>query len=204
MMNTTKTLVYNLRNSGIFILVFASTLLAFAPSRAASQKAKSLGANRDRHLHTPTPKPSQRRVVQTFAFFGCNRIDIKDWEETKATNPSSANVPQLRQNIVDLTKLAPDFLFFGGDLVMGYADDKGETVRAQMLAWIDLVKSLPKAPKTTYIAISGNHELNCKVGDNKIANLPADAVWTNLSRPPISFQKTPRARQHKTTQKINL
>jgi hypothetical protein len=126
------------------------------------------------------PHKNDNLVETTFAFFGCNRIDAKDADETRAQNPSSANVPQLKQNLTDIAKLAPNYVFFGGDLVMGYADDQGEVLRTQMSAWVDLVKSLPKARASRYIAISGNHELNRKRGDFKLPSVPADAVWTSL------------------------
>jgi hypothetical protein len=51
-----------------------------------------------------------------------------------------------------------------------------------MTAWIDLVKGLPRAPCTRYVAITGNHELNRKVGDLKLPNLATDQVWTSLVR----------------------
>lgn len=126
------------------------------------------------------PKAAAQPVALTFAFFGCNRIDLKDWEETRAENPSSANIPQLRRNLEDIRTLAPDYLFFGGDLVLGYADDRGETLQAQMAAWIDLVGKMERAPKTHFVAISGNHELNRKAGERKLPNPVTDAVWSRL------------------------
>lgn len=127
------------------------------------------------------PAQAQGSSVElTFAFFGCNRIDVKDWERTQAENPSSANIPQLRQNLTDIAKLTPDYLFFGGDLVMGYADDKGERLRSQMSAWISLLNTLPRAEKTRYVAIAGNHELNRKVGEQKLSNPATSPIWTSL------------------------
>lgn len=120
------------------------------------------------------------KALVTFAFFGCNRIDGKDWQKLKKQNPSSANVPQLRQNLTDIAALAPDLLFFGGDLVMGYGDDDGKEMAGQFSSWIDLVKSLPHSPGTRYIAITGNHELNRKRGDDKLPNPHCDEVWTSL------------------------
>ena len=132
-----------------------------------------------RTAHSAVSAPIKAHdVALTFAFFGCNRIDLKDWDATRSTNPSSANLPQLRQNLEDIRGLSPDYLFFGGDLVLGYADDAGETLNAQMSAWIDLVRTLPRASKTHYVAISGNHELNRKVGDLKLPNPATDPIWT--------------------------
>lgn len=124
--------------------------------------------------------PVEAKPQVTFAFFGCNRIDAKDFKKTKKENPSSANIPQLRQNLADIAVLAPDYAFFGGDLVVGYGDDDGKTLRKQMGAWIDLIKTMPKAPNTHYVAISGNHEKNRKVDEEKLPNPATDAVWTQL------------------------
>jgi hypothetical protein len=125
-------------------------------------------------------KQAAPQVDVTFAFFGCNRIDPADWEETRSENPSSANLPQLKQTVVDVSKLAPDLLFFGGDLVLGYADDKGQVLGSQMSAWMAYVNTLPRARKTEYIAISGNHEMNRKAHGAKLPSLAADAVWSKL------------------------
>ena len=124
------------------------------------------------------PAPTIEIPELTFGFFGCNRIDAKDWEE--ATNPSSANLPQLRQNLLDLSILNPDLVFFGGDLVIGYADDKGQGLRKQMEAWISEVSKAPKGTKSEYVAISGNHELNRKVEDQKLPNPATDPVWSQI------------------------
>lgn len=140
-----------------------TALLAFVPALTDSAHAQQ-----------------ERKVAVTFAFFGCNRIDLKDWEKTRKENPSSANLPQLRQNLTDVAKLSPDLLFFGGDLVMGYADDKGEVLRSQMAAWIDVIKKLPHTPRTQYVVMTGNHELNRKIGDTRLPNPPTDGVWTRL------------------------
>ena len=155
------------RAAGIVLALVAATLIGPA---IAGPKTRA-----------PAPR-AETKVDSTFVFFGCNRIDAKDWEATRAANPSSANLPQLRQNLADAAKLAPDTLFFGGDLVMGYADDKGETLRSEVTAWIDVVKSLPRSHKTEYVALTGNHELNRKAGEAKLPGLYADAVWTELVR----------------------
>ncbi len=130
-----------------------------------------------------SPSQKAKKVTQTFAFFGCNRIDQKDWEATRKENPSSANIPQLRQNLTDIAHLAPNTVFFGGDLVIGYADDNGENLRSQMTGWFDLVKTLPRAPKTQYVVFAGNHEVNRKIGEQRLPNPKMDAVWTDLLLP---------------------
>ena len=114
------------------------------------------------------PKP-----VLSFAFFGCNRVDAAD---VTPQNPSTANVPQLIQNLKDVAALKPNYLFVGGDLVMNYADDQGETLHKQAEAWYSLVKTVPLGG-TELIAIPGNHETNRKVGDAKLTNPYTVAVW---------------------------
>ncbi|MEP6753869.1 MAG: metallophosphoesterase [Chthonomonadales bacterium] len=126
------------------------------------------------------PKGNKADVDQAFVFFGCNRIDQKDYEATAATNPSSANVPQLNRTLSDIARLAPDNVFFGGDLVMGYGDDNGQILAKQMTAWIALVNSCPRSPKSAYIAMGGNHEMKRKHGPNKLANPATDPVWAKL------------------------
>ncbi len=124
----------------------------------------------------------EQKVVQTFAFFGCNRIDQQDYEATKSVNPSSANLPQLKQNLADIATLAPNTVFFGGDLVMGYADDQGEVLKEQMSAWIEVVKSAPHAKGSQYVAMPGNHEVNRKHKDQKLPNAATTSVWAKLVR----------------------
>jgi Calcineurin-like phosphoesterase len=120
---------------------------------------------------------AQEKPVLTFTFFGCNRVDAAD---VSPANPSTANVPQLKRNFADIAALKPKLAFFGGDLVMGYGNDKGDTLRRQMSAWIALEKSLPRATGCEYVAISGNHEKNRKDKDSKLPNPPTDGVWSKL------------------------
>jgi hypothetical protein len=91
-------------------------------------------------------------------------------------NPSTANVPQLLQTLKDVAALKPNYLFAGGDLVMNYADDKGETLNQQVEAWFALVKTVPLGG-TDLIAIPGNHETNRKVGDAKLTNPFTVSIW---------------------------
>ena len=118
------------------------------------------------------------KVDLTFAFFGCNRIDAKDYDA--AENPSSANLPQLAQNLKDGAKLAPDYFFFGGDLVLGYADDQGQVLNDQMSAWVKAVAAMPKAKTTQYVVMPGNHESNRKAREMKLPNPVTDSVWAKL------------------------
>ncbi|MBL8068383.1 MAG: metallophosphoesterase [Armatimonadetes bacterium] len=121
-----------------------------------------------------------REVVGTFAFFGCNRVEAEDFNAGKLQNPSSANLPQLIQNLADIAKLKPDFAFFGGDEVLGYGDDDGRSLTSQLEAWVAVVGSAPKAQETAYVAISGNHELNRKTAAGKVPNPLADGIFSRI------------------------
>lgn len=122
----------------------------------------------------------QEKPVLTFTFFGCNRIDGPDAVTAGSSNISTANVPQLKQNLTDICGLKPELAFFGGDLVLGYGDDQGQILKKQMSAWIDLVKTFPRADGCQYVAISGNHEKNRKKADAKLPNPVTDGVWSAL------------------------
>lgn len=120
----------------------------------------------------------QDPVAFDFAFFGCNRVDKDDWDP--ATNPSSANVPQLNRTFADVAQVrpVPRFLFAGGDLVMGYATDDGSILKGQLGGWADLVKKAPLPSQTEVVPIPGNHELNKKTKQGKLPNPMNDRFWT--------------------------
>lgn len=124
-------------------------------------------------------QPRQDKVALSFAFFGCNRLDKKDAEAQLPTNPSSANLPQLERTYADLAALSPipELVFGGGDLVNNYADDNGETLIKQMTGWANHFKGSVLAGKTTMVPFPGNHELNKKLGDDRMQNPPTLDVW---------------------------
>src|SRR5262249_47929820 len=122
-------------------------------------------------------------------FFGCNRIQKHDWD--KGENPSSANLPQLRQTFADIAgpdrvlSRIPPYFFFTGDLVLNLATDDGTTLREQLDAWVDLFHMDPSgiSGKTTLVPLPGNHEMLQEVGSGdtkiEILNPPTNAVWVN-------------------------
>ncbi len=118
-------------------------------------------------------------VVYSFAFFGCNRVDKDDWNPE--SNPSSANLPQLRQSFEDISKIKPlpDLLFMTGDLVLGYGNDQGEEVRKQLDGWIAEYRHSPLNGKLKMIPLPGNHEMNRKVEDKKVASPYTTTVWND-------------------------
>lgn len=109
----------------------------------------------------------------SFAFFGCNRVERADFDPN--TNPSSANRAQLAQTLREVADAKPAILFAGGDLVLGYADDDGQTLASELAGWSKEVASLPKS--ITLVPIAGNHELNRKVGDQRMPTLIAYPRW---------------------------
>lgn len=128
---------------------------------------------------TPIAPAKVDPVEFSFAFFGCNRLEKEAWD--KSSNPSSANLPQLRRTLADIyaIKPRPALLFATGDLVLGYEDDHGETVRSQLDAWIAEYRKSPLAGKIELIPIAGNHELNRKVAKNKISSPYTVQVWSD-------------------------
>ncbi|MBV8076592.1 MAG: metallophosphoesterase [Planctomycetaceae bacterium] len=138
---------------------------------------------------SPTPTPAQVRdgaqeppgprvshasdpVTLTFVFLGCNRIQHSDWKATKAMNPSSANLPQLKQTFRDIARLepAPALFFFMGDLVVNLEDDDGKVLKKQLDAWTDLFNAGPLAGKITLVPLPGNHEMLRKLKPDKDAD----------------------------------
>ncbi len=116
-------------------------------------------------------------IIDSFAFFGCNRTEKDAWNPT--LNPSSANLPQLRRTFADIAALKPrpSMLFVLGDLVLGYGDDQGQEVKGQLDAWYSEYKSSPIAKPPLLIPVSGNHELNRKVGKDKLPSSFTAAIW---------------------------
>lgn len=118
------------------------------------------------------------------AWLGCNRLEKKDYEKTKAENPSSANLVQLKQSLEDLDQLQPrpEVVFFTGDIVMGYEDDDGTILREQLNAWSKVVKASKLFQHSKIIAISGNHELNKKICDDRLPNPKTTSIWNEWIR----------------------
>ena len=102
----------------------------------------------------------------SFVTVGCNRVDDAD---STANKPSTANVYQLNRLFNEVAQLnpLPDFLFFTGDLVIGY---KTDTVRLaqQLRGWIAVYQASSLYGKSTQlVAIPGNHETQDKSAGKK-------------------------------------
>jgi hypothetical protein len=120
-------------------------------------------------------------IVLKFAVFGDNQIGYTAWQETKDVNPSSANIPQLRQTIADITDTdpLPEVLFILGDLVMNEVLDNGETLQIQLNAWQEVYDSLLGSQMIPLVPMPGNHELVhfSPEDDNEGPNPGAIDVW---------------------------
>jgi hypothetical protein len=102
--------------------------------------------------------PVQAQTLDySFVTVGCNRVDNAD---STANKPSTANVYQLNRLFSEVAALnpLPDYLFFTGDLVIGYSIDTIELAE-ELRGWIALYKASPLyGTSTVLVAIPGNHE----------------------------------------------
>lgn len=109
-----------------------------------------------------TQEPAGPSVLFSFVYMGDNQIGDAGWLATQTTNPSSANVPQLRQNIIDTANLNPKpaFVLMGGDMVLNEAEDTGQTLTGQLNGWDEVFAAIPGSGSVNFIPIIGNHESN--------------------------------------------
>jgi hypothetical protein len=126
---------------------------------------------------------SAKDVDFSFVVVGCNRVDKEDIAKTA---PSTANIEQLKRTFKEVSELspAPKFLFFAGDLVMGYTSDT-EKLEAQLKGWRDLYESSPLASsKTTLVPVTGNHETQ---NEKKISYEGAEKTWLKVMAPYLKY-----------------
>lgn len=120
-------------------------------------------------------------VAYSFVTVGCNRVAAAD----TLNNPSSANVAQLNQDFADIANLnpKPNFLFFTGDLVLGYTNDS-TNLDKELKAWTGLWQASPAAAAgIELVAVPGNHETE---NVSKVATAPAERVWLRDMAPYIT------------------
>jgi hypothetical protein len=114
-------------------------------------------------------------LLYSFVSIGCNRVDKKD---VSASNPSTANLNQLRRTYQDILKLPikPDFLFFVGDMVMGYAGGDTAVLGSELRAWVGEFQHSGLAQAGVRLVVApGNHE--SLLGKGKPASADAEQVW---------------------------
>ena len=141
----------------------------------------------------PAPAPATVRdtLAYSFAVLGCNRIDKSDLN--LAANPSTANVPQLTRTYADLAALkpVPDYLFFMGDLVLGYSPDTA-VIGRELRTWVALYRAAPfSRTGIRMVAMPGNHEVMS--GKNQPSYLGAEQVWRAALRPYLAGNNGPPA-----------
>jgi hypothetical protein len=95
-----------------------------------------------------------------FAIFADDQIGYAAWQATQTENPSSANLPQLRQNLLDIAAQHPSFAVINGDLVMAEQIDQGQALTTQLGAWQQYVQSLGVTQGLELLPVIGNHESN--------------------------------------------
>ncbi len=114
----------------------------------------------------------------SFVVVGCNRVDKAD----TAGNPSTANIVQLTRTFRDIAALTPHprFLFFIGDLTLGYTSDTVQ-LATELRAWRALYEASPLARSgVELVAIPGNHETQ---NGTKISYAAAERTWLRVMAP---------------------
>jgi hypothetical protein len=111
-------------------------------------------------------------VAYSFVTVGCNRVAAGD----TIGNISTANVNQLNRTFADIAALSPkpNFLFFTGDMVLGYTNDS-TNLDKELKGWLALWQASPAAAAgIELVAVPGNHETENVA---KVATAPAERVW---------------------------
>ena len=124
----------------------------------------------------------------SFVVVGCNRLNDVD----TAGSASTANLPALNRLFKELSERdpLPDYLFFAGDLVLGYTKDTVELER-QLTQWVKVYKASPLAGKTTkLVVIPGNHETQDKKAGKK-SFAAAERTWLRVMDPYIAGNNGP-------------
>jgi len=116
----------------------------------------------------------------SFVVLGCNRVENGD----TVGNPSTANVYQLNRVFDEVSKLKPlpTYLFFAGDLIVGYEKDTVRLAR-ELQSWIGLYKKSPLSKTSVkLVALPGNHESDNKVNGQKVPVATAERVFVRVMK----------------------
>ncbi|MDE3236599.1 MAG: metallophosphoesterase [Bacteroidota bacterium] len=136
-----------------------------------------------------TQQPVTDSLLFSFVTVGCNRVDKKD---VSVSNPSTANVIQLKRTFSDILELKPlpKFLFFMGDMVLGYTGNDTAALRNELTAWAHLYEeSGLKQEGVVLIPMPGNHE--SLLAKKSSASIAAEAVWVSVMKPYIQNNNGP-------------
>lgn len=136
-------------------LILAIVLITFGfgcqkQTKQSNQNDSALNENND-------------SILFSFAFVGCNRIQASD-KNSKYTNSSTANIPELQRTFDEISKLQPKpkYFFFLGDLVLGL-DQNPRKLNGQLQSWLNQANdphfSMLAGSGIQLIALPGNHEM---------------------------------------------
>ncbi len=127
----------------------------------------------------------------SFVVLGCNRVENSD----TVGNPSTANVYQLKRVFSEVAQMnpLPAYLFFAGDLIVGYEKDTVRLAR-ELQSWIKLYKESPLATTTVkLVAMPGNHESDNKIDDKKVPVVSSERVFVRVMKDYINGKNGPVA-----------
>jgi len=130
----------------------------------------------------------QDPVLFSFAIAGDTRVDPT--YPVKLDFPHFFNIVQVQQTLRDLaaTTPKPAYLFITGDLVMGFARDKGATLKNQLDDFLPAVRNVPGLTLgqtlPQIVPLPGNHEMTFKQytkgADGKLTMITGDDEQDNL------------------------
>jgi hypothetical protein len=133
-----------------------------------------------------------QKLDYTFVVAGDNRIAPED----SVGDPSTTNTYQLKRMFEEIAQLKPlpKFLFFNGDLILGYTD--GDTVRfeRELREWLNIYKASSLAKTSVQlVAIPGNHEVCEKVGSGKLSMAINEKIFARMMKDYIMNDNGPHA-----------
>jgi len=128
----------------------------------------------------------------TFVVLGDNRVAPED----TVGNPSTTNTYQLKRMFEEIAQLRPlpKFVFFNGDLILGYTD--GDTVRftRELREWIKIYKASSLAKTDVkLVTIAGNHETCEKIGNARVAMQANEKIFVREMKDYIMNDNGPHA-----------
>ena len=124
-----------------------------------------------------TELKAQTKLDYKFIVSGCNRVDPAD----TLGNPSTANVYQLNRMFQEVSQMnpLPKYLFFAGDMVLGYEKDTLK-LEKQLTNWLSLYKASPLFNTSVQlVAIQGNHETQDKAA-GKVSFVAAERTFIRV------------------------
>ncbi len=137
--------------------------------------------------NNPAKKPTY-----SFVIAGDDRLAPED----TAGNPSTINRYHFKRMLDEVAKLnpLPAYLFFNGDLVLGYTGNDTVKLANELRAWIKMYKESPLASTSVkLVAIPGNHEIVEKTKSGKKAVAAYERVFVREMHDYIRGANGPKA-----------